>query len=398
LRRAELTAAAVLLASQACSGAGSPTAPAAAVRSSPPAAMASAPAWQTRGPGGMVAIEAGAASAELLDASSCAGCHVEQHREWAGSRHGAAWRNSIFQREYSEKPRAWCANCHAPLSAQQRALARGDSRLADQGVSCAACHVRRGALVSRRRAATSPHATVVDGTFGSPAMCADCHEFTFPVMRPRDGVALRMTEHPMQSTVSDFLAGPFAAEPAGCLACHATRYGHGFPGGHDLGMLRGAVAASWCRDADAVVMEVANVGAGHRVPTGDIHRHLVARLWRASAPEALFEAFFGRRYQLAPDGGKQITWDSTLRPGQRRRFAVPVAKLAGPASDDAAGPGAPDDDEPLSFEVTYIYTIDEFPRRGRAPAEPVTAQLLAERKRFAALAPCEGSPATAPRR
>lgn len=372
--------------------------------------------WQVRAAGGQTPIDPGAAPRALLDAESCRECHAEEHREWSGSRHGQAWTNGIFQREYSAQPRAWCVNCHAPLRTQQEELAAGDSRLADQGVSCAACHVRRGALVSRRRAASSPHETIVDESFGSPAMCADCHQFTFPVMRPRDGVALRMTEHPMQSTVSDFLAGPFAARATGCLTCHATRHGHGFPGGHDPSMLRRALASSWCRAGDAVVIEVANEGAGHRVPTGDIHRHLLARVWRSSAPESTFEAFFGRRYEPAPGGGKRITWDSTLAPGQRRRFRVPLASLAslppaglageaiaGEAGDEApelsAGElreaGAPepaedggDPDEPLNFELTYVYTIDEFPRAGRAPGEPVTSRLVAERRAFLDLPRC----------
>ncbi len=374
------------------------------------------PAWQVRGAGGQRPIDPGvsvdpaappsAAQLALLDAETCRDCHSDQHAEWAESRHGLAWTNGIFQREYQAQPRAWCVNCHAPLTVQQAGLA-GDARfarLADQGVSCAACHVRGGTLVSKRKAEGSPHATVVEESFGSPAMCADCHQFTFPVMEPRTGEALRMTAHPMQTTVSDFLAGPYASAADGCLTCHGTAAGHGFPGGHDPDMLRRAIAASWCRAEDAVVMEVGNVGAGHRVPTGDIHRHLVARFWRSSAPESTFEAFFGRRYEPAPDGGKRITWDSTLAPGQKRRFAVPLRSLESPSARQGEGEEVAAEAEldaqmaaePINFEVVYVYTIDEFPRRGRAPSEPWTAQLVSERKRLDELPRCaEGAPASA---
>jgi Cytochrome c554 and c-prime len=373
------------------------------------------PAWQVRAAGGQRPIDPGVSvdpaappSAEqlaLLDAETCRDCHSDQHAEWAESRHSLAWTNGIFQREYSAQPRAWCVNCHAPLTVQQAGLA-GDARfakLADQGVSCAACHVRGGALVSGRKASGSPHATVVEESFGSPAMCADCHQFTFPVMEPRTGEVLRMTAHPMQTTVSDFLAGPYAQAERGCLTCHGTAAGHGFPGGHDLTMLRAAISASWCRTEREVVMEVGNVGAGHRVPTGDIHRHLVARFWRSSAPESTFEAFFGRRYEPAEDGGKRITWDSTLAPKERRRFAVPLRSLE-PLSaqapvegaegvEEAAALRAELEAEPINFEVVYVYTIDEFPRRDRAPSEPWTAQLVSERRRFEELPRCD---ATAP--
>lgn len=393
-----------------CGRAPTSAAPTALAALAAPAAQP--PAWQVRASGGQRPIDPGlalgGASAEqlaLLDAETCRACHADQHGEWAASRHGAAWTNGIFQREYSAQPRAWCVNCHAPLTVQQDALAAGDARLADQGVNCAACHVRRGALVSSARSPRSPHATVVDASFASAAMCADCHQFTFPVMSPRDGEALRMTAHPMQTTVSDFLAGPYADVPGGCLACHGTRAGHGFPGGHELELLRSAIDASWCRGETGLSIEVANTGAGHRVPTGDIHRHMVARLWRSSAPEATFEAFFGRRYEPAPDGGKRITWDSTLAPQQRRRFEVPETSLraasvlvegqaAAEAAASAAAASAEALAEPINFEVTYVYTIDEFPRRDRTPSEPVTAQLLSERKRWDELPRC-ASPATA---
>jgi Cytochrome c554 and c-prime len=360
-------------------------------------AASAPPAWQVRALGGQRPIETGTAEPSLVDADACRGCHAEQHHEWASSRHGTAWTNGIFQREYAEEPRAWCVNCHAPLTVQQAGLAAGDGRLAEQGVNCAACHVRAGALVSSQRAKTSPHATVVDPSFASPAMCADCHQFTFPVLRPSDGQAIAMTRFPMQSTVADFFAGPYADSPDDCATCHATRYGHGYPGGHDLGMLRGAVQASWCRTDAAVVISIANVGAGHRVPTGDIHRHMLARVWRSSAPESTFEAYFGRRFRPVDGGGKEIIWDSTLAPGERRRFDVAERSLSAPA--EAAGDAVRDEgpsnepinepiDEPINFEVTYVYTIDEFPRRDRRPSEPVTAQLTVDRRPFASIPRC----------
>ncbi len=376
---------------------------------------AAAPLWQARAAGGLAPIEPGTRELALLDAASCEDCHAEQHGEWAQSRHGLAWRNGIFQREYSAQPRAWCVNCHAPLAPQQEALATGDSRLADQGVSCAACHVRRGALVSATRAAHSPHQTQIDPSFGSPAMCGDCHQFNFPILRGGDGVALRQTRHPMQATVADFLAGPARAAPGGCLSCHGSPAGHAFRGGHELAMLQRAISASWCRSGQDVVIELANVGAGHRVPTGDLHRHFLARVWLPTAPEATFEAYFGRRFKLAEDGGRETIWDSTLWPGQRRRFVVPLASLLpkeeavgeeeGVAGEAGAvvGEEAVGDElavvgeegervselaEPLSFEVTYVYTEDEVPRPRRDPGEPTTAQVHRERARFDELPVC----------
>jgi len=73
---------------------------------------------------------------------------------------------------------------------------------------------------------------------------------------------------------------------------------HGYPGGHDVGMLATGVRFSACRVGAGAVVRLENAGAGHNVPTGDVHRHLVARAWRSSAPERLHEIFVGRRAPL----------------------------------------------------------------------------------------------------
>ncbi|MEJ7601466.1 MAG: multiheme c-type cytochrome [Kofleriaceae bacterium] len=318
------------------------------------------PAWRVRPAGGTEAIDPGTGSADLLDARGCASCHVAIVDEWATSRHALAWTNGIFQREYAARPQAWCVNCHAPLTTQQRDL---DGAAAAQGVDCATCHVRRGTLVSARRGASSPHATIVDPSFGSPAFCADCHQFSFPVLDQR-GAATRMTQHPMQTTVASFLAGPYANERAGCLTCHGSKHGHAFAGAHDRGMLEGALELAWCRsDATTIRASLRNAAAGHTVPSGDIHRHMYVRVWRSSAPERIAQAFFGRRFEPAPDGGKTTAWDSTLAPGETKQLDVPIGALGG------------DDDEPVNLELVYVYIAAEFPRPAKAPAEPTTTSV-----------------------
>jgi hypothetical protein len=331
-------------------GCGAPPAAPVAPAAAQGLAASAAPAWQVRGPGGREAIDPGVPpDSTLLDARGCAACHAAIAQEWARSRHAVAWTNWTFQREYSARPQAWCVNCHAPLATQQLAL---DGPRAAQGVDCAACHVRRGALVARARRPGSPHATVVDPELGSAAFCADCHQFTFPVLDPATDAALRMTAHPMQDTVAQFRAGPFAREPAGCLACHGSEHGHQFAGAHDRGMLEAALQVQWCRAGAELRATVRNVGAGHAVPTGDIHRHLYLRVWRAAAPEAMIQAYFGRRFEPAPDGGKRTTWDSTLAPGAARTLTVDPARLGG-APGDA-----------VLLELVYVYALAEVPRRG----------------------------------
>lgn len=354
------------------------------------------PAWQARPAGGTQPINPGTTDPALLDAAACATCHAAIAAEWATSRHALAWTNGIFQREYTGRPLQWCVNCHAPLTTQQAGQFR------DRGVDCATCHVRAGGLVAQRKRAGSPHATIADPSFGSPAYCADCHQFTFPELTSRGDVT-RMTRYPMQDTVASFLAGPYAREPDGCMACHGSRTNHAYLGGHDPAMLAAALELTWCRrdnasavprtgssaepragsSADpseaasagpAIELSLKNVAAGHAVPTGDIHRHMNLHLWRSSAPEAMFEAFYGRRFDPADDGGKVKTWDSTIAPNATRTHAVPVASLGG------------DPDEPLNLELIYVFLLNEHPRG--APTEPFTTTIARRRATVRELPAC----------
>jgi len=327
-----------------------------------------------RAPGGLAPIDPGTSSASLLSAAACAGCHPGQHAEWAASRHAAAWTNGIFRREYRDFPRAWCVRCHAPLTPQVAEVRGGGGPLADEGVGCASCHVRGGRIVAREQRRGSPHQTLARADFGGPATCAGCHQFEFP-MFDRDGEVRRLSAFPMQSTVAQFHAGPLRDTEGGCRGCHAlTPYGHRYPGAHDPAMLERALSLEVCRDGDELVMSVENRGAGHHVPTGDVHRHVNLRAWRSVAPERLTEIFFGRRFEPMAEGGKRTVWDSTLAPRQRRSFRV--------------APGDLGDEGPVRFELVYVYTADERPRPGRDPGEP-TSRLIAERSaRFEELPAC----------
>ena len=343
-------------------GCGSPSAP-------PSGSAAGArPAWQVRPLGGAQPIDPGMVPLSALDSNGCATCHAEIVAEWSKSRHALAWTNGIFQREYSERPLAWCVNCHAPLTTQQAGQFR------DRGVDCATCHIRGGMLVSTHKRPGSPHQTIADPSFGSPAFCADCHQFTFPVLGPA-GQATRMTAHPMQTTISSFIEGPYAHERDGCMACHGSRKNHAFLGGHDPGMRNASVEVAWCTRGDHLEVSVKNTVAGHAVPTGDIHRHMNLRIWRSSAPESLFEAFYGRRFEPDDSGGKRTVWDSTIAPGQARQHKVPLADLGGSPT------------EPLNLELTYVFLENEQPRD--APSEPFTASIVRWRKSPSELSACQ---------
>lgn len=289
---------------------------------------------------------------------ACAGCHPAEHAEWSASRHAVAWVDPIFQAEFARGRPAWCVGCHAPLAPDPLAVDDADTR-ASQGVGCAACHVRDGCMVSLRAAPGSPHDTAIDPAFGTTAMCARCHEFAFPILGER-GQLERYTDEPMQATVSQFLQSGLAGAME-CSDCHAaTGAGHAFPGSHDPAMVASALDIAVCHEGPQtsagnaagragpgeLIIELANRGAGHNVPTGGVHRFMVLRAWRSSSPERLWEAYIGRRFRPLAGGGKETVLDTTLAPDERRRFRVPHDRL---------GPGA----EPVNIELRYVYALDE---------------------------------------
>lgn len=314
-----------------------------------------------------------------LGARSCGGCHADAHSDWAASRHGRAWTNAIFQREYKDRPLEWCVHCHAPLREQLEEVRRGGGQLADEGVTCAACHIRGGRMLARAHSPGSPHDTEVRADFGGPAFCAGCHQFNFPVIAA-DNQVTGYTDHPMQDTVHQHDTGRFAARE--CLGCHRSGAGeHRFPGGHDGAMIERAMTLEACRDGRALEVRLTNAAAGHNVPTGDVHRHLVLRAWRPNAPERLQETVLGRRFESAAAGGKNTVEDNTIPPGGTRTVRVGI---------DALGPRAADR-EPISLELRLVYTIDEFPFRGRELAEPTWAPMIDRQIRWSALPRCRPS-------
>ena len=100
------------------------------------------------------------------------------------------------------------------------------------------------------------------------------------------------------------------------------------------------------------------------------------RTWRPSAPEKLQGITLGRRFAPAPDGGKLTIADTTIRAGETRRLRLPVAKSAAASA------------EPISLELRLVYTIDEFPFKGRELAEPTFATMIARELDWRATARC----------
>jgi len=101
---------------------------------------------------------------QSLKAEECGRCHEEIYREWKSSIHAQAFNDPFFQAYWKRDKNIWvCLNCHTPLENQQPTLVqdiprgrvekafeipnyRYDPEYQQEGVTCAACHVRDGMI------------------------------------------------------------------------------------------------------------------------------------------------------------------------------------------------------------------------------------------------------------
>jgi hypothetical protein len=268
----------------------------------------------------------------------CGECHEAEYADWAASRHRSSWSNPLMQHGYIVEPRQFCVNCHAPLPAQAAEVRANaawykaqDLRRylpipvkqpephADQGITCAVCHVRDGAVLVASEAAFAPHDTVV-ADLGDPAFCKDCHEFPMPVWR--QGV-LSFTDTMMQGTYTEWLDWQNAGNVGTCQSCHMPGGRHTFLGANDIPKLKRSVSVDARRDRSRVIFAVASVGVGHHHPSGDLFRNMTLDVdtghgWRRVDR-------IGREFEVVdgPDGPEKVLVnDTSLRPGLPRTSTV----------------------------------------------------------------------------
>ncbi len=228
-------------------------------------------------------------------AETCARCHRRTARQWAGSGHAAAFTSPRFQAAWSARPQGWCVHCHAPLQTQQDALNDGvpidpagrveprEGTAADEGVACAACHLRGGTVRSPGRPlllARLAHPVEEDPALTDGRRCAGCHQFAFPRHSPAWPFAYSST--PLQDTHREWAAsGPGQAtgrQAAGCVDCHWPRGHHGLPGATQPGLVEQSLSVTVVAGCGSATAALTATGAAHAVPTGDPFRALELRL------------------------------------------------------------------------------------------------------------------------
>ncbi|EHQ05724.1 multiheme c-type cytochrome [Leptonema illini] len=268
-------------------------------------------------------------------AESCARCHEKEFGAWKKSLHSQAFTNARFYHAFQLEPMAWCMNCHAPYwynsghAAEARPIRpiqeiyqtdkrqyvvhrpHATDRLPsyredydyddlrspqnEEGVSCAVCHVRND-VVYTGRPVTSEMATKAGADDGhelrhdpilrSPDLCAGCHEFNFP---DRVSPFIAYSPHPMQATVSEFLAHrqKGSAPATTCTGCHLRQDAHiASPLSHREAIPH-VIQIRFHTRQSLLKMQIRIPRIGHPFPTGDLFRQVRVRAFSDGGRELL---------------------------------------------------------------------------------------------------------------
>lgn len=209
-------------------------------------------------------------------AASCGRCHDAVHAEWLDSAHARAFTDPVFQRHLATRNRPqFCLPCHVPESVPDRlgTLPRAREERRDEGVTCAACHLRGETVLGPHGGDTPAHALARDPLFerrGSTALCSSCHDTAIASVLPlgrefaasnRDGDESCIGCH-MPSTRRPPARDPATGEPAGAVRGGRS---HRLLGPGDPAFCASAFRFRLERHAAGLSVFLAN-GAGHGVP------------------------------------------------------------------------------------------------------------------------------------
>ena len=292
-----------------------------------------------------------------LSAEQCGACHQDHYKEWKLSTHAHAWTDLQFQEEIKkETSPIFCINCHIPLQNQQEYIVSGyingdiynpakklnpnfDKDLQQEGITCAACHVRNNAVIGPTGTKKAPHATIKNPAYLSEQLCISCHN-AVAVITPTLACSFE--------TGDEWKAGPYSKEK-NCISCHMdtitrpivpgyeerTSHLHFFSGSGipkhssvETTMLNGlsfnpsTLKKTYAvKDTFKYTLLVKNEFAGHKVPTGDPERFFIILIELKNKVDSTLKSStfrIGEEWQWHPTAKKLS--DNNLLPKEERAF------------------------------------------------------------------------------
>ncbi len=325
---------------------------------------------------------------DTIQGETCAVCHRDIYDEWRASTHANALRDIQFQAELSkaDSPKWLCLNCHIPVQNQRDSIVthlRDNDVLQpvkkvnsefiaeyqQEGISCAACHIRRdektGAsyIIGAIGSTYAPHPVKKDPEF-LRQICVRCHD--------PQGEQLTQNLLCWFETVDELADGQANLQKTGgktpdCVDCHMPIkkrlltitfpmfpvrdshmhhwVGSGVPkqfDGYDNLLERGYISGletmvnlpqSWLPGSDLKFsIMLKNARSGHDLPTADPERFLLVKVVLSDKNGACLQE---RQLRI----GQEWLWnparkvgDNRLKQGETRVWPVQLPlpqKLAG---------------------------------------------------------------------
>jgi hypothetical protein len=178
----------------------------------------------------------------------------------------------------------------------------------------------KGKVHAPFKSAAAPHETEQDPQHKTEALCASCHEAF--------------------GTVTEFKTTSFAKQGQTCATCHMPKVSrpvatggkarmtsqHIWKGGDDPEMLKKAVKVeASVQPGGTVVAKIANVGAGHKFPTG-IEYHQAVLL--VTVTDASGKEVFSKE-ELFADQRKSGGADNRINAGETRSVTIATGVASG---------------------------------------------------------------------
>lgn len=233
-----------------------------------------------------------------LRPEACGGCHERQYADWKTTVHSRAmgpgpWGQIIDLIRRGPAEANLCMTCHGPLGEQIPFVAgtrsngeaaheknpQLDPQLQLQGITCAACHVRRHQRFGPPKGEGGSAASYPPGMpnhggvqrtphFEKAEFCKDCHQFD-------PEYSILVNGKPLQDTYREWRQSEWGKAGAACQECHMPNRRHLWKGIHDPESVKGALRIEAQLKPSSFApgnsleldVEVTNAAVGHKFPT-----------------------------------------------------------------------------------------------------------------------------------
>jgi hypothetical protein len=308
---------------------------------------------------GVAPVDTGIHLGEDLSAESCRSCHEQTYDEWKTARHSQAWTNPVFQEGFLVESQDRCIYCHAPMKQQfDEIKANKGMMISHEGVTCTACHVRESHIYSSKSEGSQFHPWAKDRQLQSPKFCAGCHQFNFN--KTVNGQAY-LTPLTVQNTYREWLDFKARGGKGTCQSCHMPEGKHTFSGAHTFETLKGAISLSVKNDLGGFEFLLTPKKVGHRLPTGDLFRHLTLEVAQKGEDFKVIKSI-GRIYSVTVDdktgeAGQILKSDTSLGPFNSMKIHYP-------------GKG------PIRYRLVYHYSSERNEFRSQLDRELLQTEVV----------------------